>query len=267
MNFNPTGIDWNAGGKSGLVKFGDDSSALVVIYNKAVEIPFKSVELGRRYCENQIYIQIQHPGETGQIIDRPLKEEDKHRYRSQWSAFVQNRSQIPEGTPIDLLFPNHPAAGENLRALGIYTIEQCAELSASAIDNIGRGGQEYVNRSKKYLESASKGSNYHKVQRELDDANLTIKRLEEMIANLQAQVNSVNDRLTNPMAGSLSPPFIPGHDAQAARINSNHVTAELASKAPKKLKSKPAEKSDPLTDELAGILNNKHSGAEVADDV
>lgn len=254
--WNATGIDWNAGGKSGLVKFGDDNTSLVFFYNKSVEIPHKSRELGRRYCESQIYVNIQHPGETLNIIDRPMKDEDKYRYRRSWDAFLQNRSQVPEGTPIDLLFPNYPHVGENLRALGIHTIEQCSELSASAIDNIGRGGQEYVNRAKKYLESAQKGAGFVKLQAELDEERQKNRIMEREMAEIRAQLNAMQQQLVNPLAASKNPPFIKDYDPQTERINANHVTTDLV-KAAKRTKKKAEPAPDPLTDPLAQALNDK----------
>ena len=37
---------------------------------------------------------------------------------------MQNKAQVPEGTPIDLLYPENPAIGATLRGSGVQTIEQ-----------------------------------------------------------------------------------------------------------------------------------------------
>lgn len=225
-----SGIEWNAGKTSGLVKFGDDSNLLVLFYAKAVEIPSKSVQLGRRYCENQIYVKIQHPGENHNIIDRPANDQDKMRFRQQWQAFVMNRTQVPEGTPIDLLFPNNPAFAENLRAMGIHTVEQCSSLSATAIENIGRGGQEAVNKAKQYLANASKGVDFHEFKKKEEEWANDRRRLEMQLADMKARLDAFLMKDQHPERASLSPPFIEGYDPQAERINANHVTKELAKK-------------------------------------
>lgn len=230
MEFKPTGVEWGAGGKFGTVKFGDDSNLLVMFYNKAVEIPAKSQQLGRRYCENQIYVKIQHPGETHNIIDRPIKDEDKHRFARHWQAFVMNRTQVPEGTPIDLLFPNNPSFAENLRAMGIYTVEQCSQLSATAIESIGRGGQETVNRAKQYLENANKGADWHAFKKKETEWEQKFRMLEQQNADLRARLDAYLMRDKDPVKASLSPPFVEGYDPQAERINANHVTSEIAKK-------------------------------------
>lgn len=256
MDWKPTDIEWNGGGKSGLVKFGNDNNLLVMFYNKSVPNALKSREQGRQINENKLYIKIQHPGETSTVIDRPMKEEDKQRFRDQWSKFVHNRTQVPEGTPIDLLFPNYPAVADNLRGMGVFTIEQCAELSAHAIDNIGRGAQEYVNRAKKYLDSANKGQNFHKLQAELDEEKAKNRRLEADMAKLLERFNALEGKLTDPIGNSLNPPFIKDYDPQTERINANHKTSEIAKEAKRRpSKPMPPVPADPLTDELAGLTD------------
>lgn len=222
-----THINWDAGGMSGTVAFGKDENLLVLIYNKPVENPAKSLEAGRRVCENQIYIRIQHPGENANIIDRPLRDEDKRRFAKHWNAFLHNRTQVPEGTPVDLLFPNNPAFAENLRANGIHTVEQLSTLSATGIESIGRGGQECVNRAKKYLDSADKGKNFHLLQKEIEDLKIAMMGKDQQIEKLMLQLKQFMQAQNNPVGASLSPPFVEGYDPQTERINANHVTKEL----------------------------------------
>lgn len=250
---NPTSLEMAPGGQYGLAKYGSDANLLVVFYNKAVEDPVESMKLGRRYTKNQIYITIQHPGETHTKIDRPANEADKYRFRDHWSKFVSNRSQIPEGTPIDLLFPNYPAIAENLRAYGVYTIEQCASLQANAIDNIGRGAQEYVNRAQRYLESADKGAAFHKMQEELEKRDNEIASLKSLIEQMKSRIDHLTMVNDDPIRGAQQPPFVPGHDVQSERINANHVTKDIEKKVARSgRRSKGIEQDTILTDPFAG---------------
>jgi len=268
-DWNATSIEWNGGGLSGNVKFGNDRNLLVMFYNKSVEVPSESIIHGRRWCRNEVYVKIQHPGENFNVIDRPASDQDKQRFRDQWSKFVQDRTQIPEGTSIDMLFPNHPAVGENLKGYGIYTIEQCAALSASAIDNIGRGGQEYVNRAQSYLSQADKGKGFHKLQKSLDDERVKVRVLERQVTDLKNQMDIYLMKVGNQPGESLNPKWIPGFDAQTERINANHPTQEIATTSRKKKKRAQApvetEPYDPITDPLHQVqpavqeqLDNDH---------
>lgn len=245
-----SGLEMAPGGQYGLAKYGDDKNLLVMFYNKAVEVPSESVKRGRRYTKDQIYIKIQHPGEVLNIIDRPVQDNDKYRFREQWSKFVSNRTQVPDGTPIDLLFPNHPAIAENLRAYGVYTIEQCSALSANAIETIGRGAQEFVNRAQRYLDSADKGSQFHKLQSENDQLKNQVATLENMIKQMKAQMDHLTMVNNDPIRGAQQPAFVPGFDVQTERINATHVTKDIE-KDVKSKKKKQRTVEDDIVDPFA----------------
>jgi len=80
------------------------------------------------------------------------------------------------------------------------------------MDNIGRGGQEYVNKAKKYLESSEKGKNFHLMQAEIDKMKTENRVLNQQVVQLKTQLDSMIGRMTNPVQGSLNPPFVPGYD-------------------------------------------------------
>lgn len=246
VDFKITGIDWNAGGHTGMAKFGDDRNLLVMFYNRSVPNAAQGAIQGRPIHRDEIYIKIQQPGEMLNIIDRPATENDKMRFRQQWANFIHDRTQVPEGTPIDLLFPNHPSVAENLRGMGVFTVEQCAELSAHAIDTIGRGAQEYKNRAEKYLKMSTSGASFHKLQKENDDLRTTQRVLEQQVEMMKRQLNTLTLKVTDPVRASMQPPFIPGHDVQAERINSNSVHAELAKKVTRKSRTVEDNITDPL---------------------
>lgn len=240
----PTGIDWNAGGVSGLAKYGEDSNLLVMFYNRSIQV---ATNEGRPIHRDEIYVKIQQPGEMLNIIDRPANDGDKQRFRTQWSNFVHDRTQVPEGTPIDLLFPNHPSVADNLRGYGVFTVEQCAALSATAIDTIGRGGQEYVVRAQKYLDSANKGASFHRLQRELDEANQKVKLMESQVAQMRDQMDRMALKVNDPIRSSLTPQYVPNYDVQTDRINNNSERAKVG-RPTKKVKTV----EDSITDPLAG---------------
>lgn len=259
----PTGVDWQAGGHTGMVRFGEDQNLLVMFYNRSVPVPALGHVNGRPIHRDEIYIKIQQPGEMLNIIDRPVKDEDKQRFRSQWANFIHDRTQVPEGSPIELLFPNHPSVGENLRAMGVFTIEQCAALSAHAIDTIGRGAQEYKNRAQKYLDQAQKGVNFHKMQQENDQLKQKMRVQESQIELLKRQLDNLSIKVTDPVRASMQPPFVPNHDVQVDRINHNSPHKEIASRrAPPKQKTV----EDNITDPLAKMKSDVKVEDSISDD-
>lgn len=248
-------------GHSGIQRLGDwggvaqygpgDAGMVVMFYLKAVINPGRSQEMGSPQYDDEVYVRIHPPGERLNIIDRKANDGDKRRFPMQWTQFQQNRPQENNGTPIDLLFPAQPSIPAALKASGVFTIEQCAELSAHAIDQIGMGCQQWVNDAVRYMEVANKGVKHSQLKalmEERDRENASLKRKIEMLEGELERVREntknavtmedVQNMLANQGGNQgVRAKFAPGRqqpfDAQAAQIAANHITKDLA-KAPKK---------------------------------
>ena len=262
----PTGIDW-AGPHHGMARFGEDRNLLVMFYNRSCPIPGSGGVHGKPVHRNEIYIKIMQPGEMLNVIDRPVKDEDKIRFRDKWAAFIHDRTQIPDGVPIDLLFPNHPAVADNLRGFGVYTIEQCAQLSAHAIDTVGRGAQEYVTRAKRYLDMSEKGAEFHQLQSENEQLKTDVRVLEQKLEMALVQLKTVSDRVNDPVRGSFNPGgFISNYDVQAERINSNSVSSETARDHNRSKRARPvSRKQDPIESAITDPFESPSANPTAAD--
>lgn len=217
------GVDWQGGiGNWGIAQYGDDRRAIVFFHKHSVFNEIKSTQAGRRVFDEVDFVSIQHPGEREQKIDRPVQEADKHRWPNQWRAYVEKRDQVVDGTPIDLLFPQHPAVADNFRSVGITTVEQLANLSATGMANVGMGAQEYVNYAKQYLDMAQKGVGFHELQKELSDRDQKIKLQGQQIDALKAQIDAI---LAANTAGMAAPAIF-----RAAPVP--QIPAEVASGLP-----------------------------------
>jgi hypothetical protein len=189
----PTGVDWQGGqGNWGIAKFGDDRRAIVFFHKQSVFNEIKSTNAGRRIYDEVDFVSIQHPGEREQKIDRPVKmNEDPHRWPAQWASYQKNQAQVVEGTPIDLLLPNHPGIADNLKSAGVTTIEQLANLSSTGMHNVGMGAQDYVNYARAYLDHAQKGVGFHQLQKELSDRDQQIRLQNQRIDTLTQQLDQL----------------------------------------------------------------------------
>lgn len=233
-----TEINWADGGRTyGTVKYPGDESLVVLFYWKSIIDHEKSLQQGTPIYKNQEYVTIFRPGEQMNKIDRPVENQDKFRFDRQWQNFVNKKTQVPEGTPVDVLFPNLPAVADNLRSQGVYTIQQLAQLTAHAIDTIGMGAQEWVNRAVSYLDNAKSGKEVLKLHNENRALKAEAERQAGYVKELSAKVDmlmrakldpsSLTGPNVNPATGHPNPPHVEGYDAQEARINSGHVTGEL----------------------------------------
>lgn len=224
----PRSVDW-AGQGYGMANYSPDNMN-VIFYTRSVKNEVASKEQGRPVHINMDYVRMQVPGEASTVIDRPASESDKQRFPDKWNKYLHGKTQVPEGTPIELLYVNNPAMGENLRGFGVFTVEQCANLSAHAMNSIGMGAQEAQNKAKAYLDSASGGANFHKMDKELKDERQKSRLLEQNFNQLKSQFDALMNKLNNPNQASIQPNWQTGYDAQAERLNTNHPSAELAKK-------------------------------------
>ncbi len=191
----PTGISWGGvGGHVGTVEYGGGSQGLVVFfYNRSVHNKARSLAEGRPIHNDQVFVRIAPPGEKLNVVDRPATGSDARKWPTQWQQFQSNKMQTVEGTPIDLLYPDNPSVGATLRASGVYTIEQCAELSAHAIESVGMGAQTWVNASQKYMAAANKGVKLTQYRHDLEERDREVSFLKKQVDDLMFEIQKMRN--------------------------------------------------------------------------
>lgn len=247
-----------------------DASMLTIFYKRAVHNAIKSAQEGRPIYEDMDYVRIQQPGETSQVVDRPVQQSDMRRWPAQWQAYAAGKDQVAEGTPLGLLFPRHPAAIAMLQALGFMTVEHLANASATAIASIGMNGQDYVNYAQQYIKGATNGAAFHQMQMELEQTKRDKDRMAKQLDDMQHQMQQMNAALmANAGVGNVPMPGVPRqpapppaqpmpggsmprapsfgnsqvfHDAQTAQINANHAMGGQ-DQAPKRRGRPPGSKN------------------------
>lgn len=228
-------IDWR--GHVGIVDYSEGGrSQLAIFYTRAVHDPQASVAAGRPIFKDMTYVRVAPPGERLNVVDRPANNEDRRRWPVQWHQFANNHEQIPEGTPIGQLYPDRPAIAQTLQASGVHTIEQCAELSAHAMDNIGMGAQSWVNAAKDYLEKANKGVSITSHRKEMEQKDQQIRILQGQVSELSNELSSLRQKAAQSVnmaqvqqliASQMGRPTMPapgvavdkGFDSQVQQIN------------------------------------------------
>lgn len=257
-------IRWQ--GDVGVVQYGGgDPSMVVMFFMKPIANSAKSAEAGRPYFDDKVFVRIHPPGERLNIVEREASEVDKNRFPRQWAQFKENAPQVCEGTPIDMLFAAKPSIGAALKASGVHTVEQCAALSAHAIETIGMGAQQWANEAIRYLEVANKGVKASQLKAALDDKDREINSLKHALGLVQEELERIRESqnqtvtmadvqqmMANQGGNGRRGVFAPGKqlnptfDAQSAQINATHATNDLAN-------SKVAKKTAPAKRERARI--------------
>lgn len=194
----------------------DDNQLMVGFYKRSVLNRAKSEAAGVPIHESRDFVKIQHPGESLNVVDREVTPQDKARWPNKWAQYQAGVNQIPDGIPINLLFPTKPEIETTLRGYNIHTVEQLAHLSAHGIGTIGMGAQEWVNAAKRYLDRAEKGVDHHQFETALAKKDQQIATLQRQVQELATIVNSRVKEAPDPQT----------YDFQQAQINQVHASAD-----------------------------------------
>lgn len=169
----------------GIVEFGDDSRLFIEFYSRAVPDEVASREASRPISRQMDYIRIRQPGERDEI-DRPAHNGDQRRFARHWAAYQDGRQAVPDGTPLALLFPNHPEIVENLKYFKVFVAEQLANFNDTQIQNIGMGGRAWQQKAAEFLMLADSGKGLEALSARLDQMEQAAKAKDDKIAALEA---------------------------------------------------------------------------------
>lgn len=167
----------------GTAVFATDTQLLVKFFNHPQISKFKSEKEGVPMMDDVEMISVIQPGEKEEIKTLAT---DFHRRRfpRQYEAFKKGLEQTAGGTPLDHLYPSQPATVANLRAFNIFTIQQLAAISDSAMIQLPMG-RTLCDQAKAYLSSASGGQNFHAMQAAMR------KEIDELKAMLGDRANDL----------------------------------------------------------------------------
>jgi hypothetical protein len=192
----------------GMVRFHTDQQMNVLFYKKAVIDPIESRERGRTWTRAVDYVKIQQPGERD-YVDRPARDDDKARWPQLWARYEQGQKQAPQGTPIDILFPQNPEIPANLHTLGVHTIEQCAGLTEHGAQTIGIGATMWRNKAKEFLSCANGGAGYGRLKAENDKLQNVIEVQGNQLAQMKHQLDQLAAQVNQKISPNMIPPHVP----------------------------------------------------------
>lgn len=164
-----------------------DSLLTVIFSVKPMENAFRTAVEGRPIFQDVDFVKIYTPGNSLNIIERPVNDDDKRRFPEQWKRFQagkQGDEQVA-GTPLSQWPLLKPSQAEELRHLGFRVVEQIAGASDDNILKVGNlagmSGYSLRDRAKNFL-AVARG-----------EANAS--QLEEQNKSLQAQLDALREQL------------------------------------------------------------------------
>ena len=210
----------------GNIDFSAHDRKSVNFYQKAVHDPEESKRRGRPWSKSTTYVRIQEPGEKD-YVDRPVAEDDiaKSYWPRQWEQFLRKQEQVPQGTPVECLFPESPEIAANLHSIAIHTIQQLAGLTAHGMQTVGMGAQQWQDRAKQFLAAANGGVGMHRLNAE----NEKLKNAVEVLQNQNAMMKGQLDLLMAERRQGVAPNMLPPQGATLAQAHAASVGAYVPS--------------------------------------
>jgi hypothetical protein len=174
---------------------------IIAIFHKGTKLnEVKSREHGTPFYDSLDFLKVIHPGEPLNVYDQPVRQQDKFRFRQQWERYqATGESGAASGTPLAVLFPYKPELVATLGGMHITTVEQLADLSDTAKQNI-MFGLNLSEKAKQYLAVAGKGKEYHQLQAVLDSQKEQINQLVETINELRQNASKAPEPKTDELA-------------------------------------------------------------------
>ncbi len=160
-----------------------DEKLYVVFHPHYVQDVEKTALEGRPIFEDAVFIKIITPGDRDNIINRPIRPEDKFRFPKQWAQFENGQAELGSGTRLEEWTLMSRSMVEELRYLGFRTVEHVAEAGDQVLSKVP-GLREFQSRAKVWLAKAKEAAGDTKLQSELEKRDAQIAALEEQVTQL-----------------------------------------------------------------------------------
>lgn len=184
----------------------DDLAKLhVEFFVEAQEDLKASREQGRKVFRDVEMVRIRWVGDRGRVLVAPAHAESVYdrgtgrnltyaeRFPQHYEAFVKDRADLAEGTPLaEVSFVSKAQAAE-WAALNIRTVENLAAVSDRDIRKLGMGARDYVEKARQWLERAKDGAAADKAEAE--------------IARLRAEIEALKAKAAAPADPAQGDPF------------------------------------------------------------
>lgn len=172
--------DWN------MNRFAEDNRLHVRFYMKPRLNEHKSAEANRAIYEDTEYVEIMIPGDKHNIVQRPVWEQDIHRFPVHYDKFKKGLAQVV-GTPLKAVPFLTEAQVEEYAFFNIRTVEQLAEANDGIIQRF-MGGLEMKTRAKAWIDKERSGETLqNRISAQDEEIALLKTQLAQLLAAKEAK--------------------------------------------------------------------------------
>lgn len=173
----------------------------VTFYAKQLQHGAASLEQGKPIFKSVVYMRLVQPGERD-VYDQPARPQDAERFPREYRHYCQGRVGVPDGAPLQVLFPNHEDVVSTLNFHRVFTVEQLGALTDTALQNIGMGAYEWQGKARRWLEGMKQGGGFAMLEEQQRKLQVDNTRLRDQNAAMASQLQALTNQiaqLTNAM--------------------------------------------------------------------
>jgi hypothetical protein len=210
-----------------------NEKAVAEFYRTPKQDKAKTAEEGRPVFKMVEYVRISVPGDKNNLVDCPVKDEHRARFRAQYAAFVADKPQDEAvGTPLSAWAGLSPERVAEYQYMKVATVEQLAGVSDLNIQRMGAGTLAERQRARDYIEAAKSRAPMLRAQAE----NAALRSEMEALRNA---LKEQGDRLESVAAGRGLP--VATVKALAPHKPAEVVLVDEAPKPPPRKRGRPAK--------------------------
>lgn len=173
-----------------------DKSLAVRLFKAPVRNDDKSAQEGRPIFDDTLMIEIRVRGDRNSVIQRPVRPEDKMRFRDVFIAFEKGAEAGASGTPLSQWPLMTAAQVEEMKYLGFYTVENVAEAHDGVLGKFP-GLRALQEKAKLYLEQAKGGAPMERLLKENETLKSQAEVQQRTIQDLSSKLEDLTNKFTN----------------------------------------------------------------------
>lgn len=159
-----------------------DKNVYVKFYTRPVMDQSASDEAGRPIYKDREYIEIRTPGNQSSIVERPVSDLDRQRFRQSYNLFKAGESEQLIGTPLAEAPWITRSQVEELAYLRIRTLEQLSVVGDDVCTKIS-GLFKLKQRAAAMVEHSEKQRPFIALQKENEDLRGELEALRQAVAD------------------------------------------------------------------------------------
>jgi hypothetical protein len=142
-----------------------------------------SIREGRPIARTRIFVKHFTPGDTLLEVDKPMKPDDAMKYPEQWRAFQEKRSQVVNGTAIEMWPQISTTQVYEFKAMKIFTVEQLIGLPDQFAQKI-QGFHQLKQKAENFLRLAKDATVLEEKNRQNEKLSAEIEELKRQVREL-----------------------------------------------------------------------------------